>query len=61
MKVIKLLAETNPHLRDPVERKRLIAKSVRSSCGVEGIKPNTSDIQPIEIKHRIPKRIYNNT
>lgn len=54
----KPLSETNPHIRDPVERKRLITKSVRSSCGVEGIKANTTGIQPIEIKHRTVKRIH---
>ncbi len=37
MKPFKSLAETNPYLRDPVERKKRIAKSVRTSCAVEGI------------------------
>lgn len=59
MKKRRPLVETNPHLQDPVERKRLIAKSVRSSCGVEGIKANTTGLQPIEITHRTVKRIHN--
>lgn len=34
----KPLIETNPYLKNSVTRKKLIARSVRTSCGVEGIK-----------------------
>lgn len=34
------LSQTNPHLRDPANRKRLIRRSVVTSCAVEGIKLN---------------------
>lgn len=57
MKTVKPLIETNPYLRDPVERERLIARSVRTSCGVEGIK-SRPDAKPIQIKFRITKKIY---
>jgi len=56
--MIKPLTETNPYLRDPVERKKLIARSVRTSCGVEGIRPRKEGIQLVEIKIRSHKRIY---
>lgn len=36
--MIKPLIETNPYLKDPVQREKLITRSVRTSCGVEGIK-----------------------
>ncbi len=61
MKNVKPLIETNPYLRDPVERKRLIARAVRTSCGVEGIEPKKSNIQLVEIKNRVPKKIYDNS
>lgn len=34
----KSLIETNPYLIDPAQRKMLVERSVRTSCGVEGIK-----------------------
>jgi hypothetical protein len=52
---MKSLAETNPYLQDPVKRQSLIARSVRTSCGVEGIK---SKISSFKITKRRPKRIY---
>ena len=55
---IKPLSETNPYLSDPVERERLVTRSVRSSCAVEGIKPCQDKAHVIEIKHRKPKKIY---
>lgn len=58
---IKPLSETNPYLRDPVERERLVTRSVRTSCAVEGIKPRQDKTLVIEIKHRKPKQIYNTT
>lgn len=33
----KTLIQTNPYLQDPVMRKRVNERSVRSSSGVEGI------------------------
>jgi hypothetical protein len=33
----KSLAETNPHLIDPENRKRLIIQAVRSSAALEGV------------------------
>jgi hypothetical protein len=33
----KKLTDTNPYLRDPVERARLIFRSVASSSAIEGI------------------------
>jgi hypothetical protein len=35
---MKTLSETNPHLQDKEQAKRLNARSTRTSCGVEGIK-----------------------
>lgn len=55
----KSLIETNSYLKDPEELKRLVARSVRSSCGVEGIKPKDENARQIEITHRRPKQIYN--
>jgi hypothetical protein len=57
MKAIKPLVETNPYLRDPIERQKRIARSVRSSSGVEGIRPKKDSVQLIEIKNRVPNRI----
>lgn len=39
----KSLIDTNPHLKDPDKRKELIERSVRTSCGVEGIKVDFSN------------------
>jgi hypothetical protein len=35
---IKPLSQTNPYLKDAVMREWLISRSVRTSCGVEGIR-----------------------
>jgi hypothetical protein len=51
----KSLAETNPYLQDPTQRRKLIARSVRTSCGVEGIKLTSSSFK---ITKRRAKRIY---
>lgn len=59
MKTIKPLIETNPYLRDPVERLKRIARSVRTSCAVEGIRENNTSTKTIQIKSRVPKKIYN--
>ncbi len=57
----KPLTETNQYLRDPVMREKLITQSVRTSCGVEGIKAKGDNVPLFEIKQRIPKRIPNRT
>lgn len=57
MKKIKPLIETNPYLKDVATRKRLISRSVRTSCGVEGIKAPVGAAR-IEIPRRKNKRIY---
>lgn len=59
MKTIKPLIETNPFLKDPVERHKRIARSVRTSCAVEGIRESKSSPKAIQIKSRVPKKIYN--
>ncbi len=54
------LSKTNPFLKDPQQRERLITRSVITSCGVEGIKVNLTDLSkpsPIII-HRRDKKIY---
>jgi hypothetical protein len=48
----KSLLETNPHLRDPVTRKRLNDRSVISSSGVEGIKVDLD----AELDIKIPRK-----
>lgn len=53
----KMLIQTNIHLRDPVLREKLIARSVRTSCDVEGIVASNNPT-PIEISRRSEKRIY---
>jgi len=53
----KPLIETNPYLKDATTRERLISRSVRSSCGVEGIKASNRVIH-IEITRRKNKKIY---
>jgi len=56
----KPLIETNPYLRDKAMRERLISRSVRSSCGVEGIKASEL-VGHIEITQRKDKKIYKTT
>jgi len=53
----KALIETNPHLKDPDMRKQLVVRSVRTSCGVEGIKKNQKT-NLLEIHRRKDKKIY---
>jgi len=48
------LIDTNPHLKDPANRKKLVERSVRSSCGVEGIKVDLNR-KPIVIPRRSQK------
>ena len=47
----KTLIETNSYLKDPVKRQKYTEVSVRSSCGVEGIKPSDKGTK-IKIKER---------
>jgi hypothetical protein len=56
----KSLLETNPYLKDPTERKRLMRRSLVSSFAIEGIylkeEPAGSDIKntPASSKHSTP-------
>jgi len=54
----KSLIETNPYLKDAAERKLRIARSVRTSSGVEGVKPPQKGAVCREISHRKDKKIY---
>ena len=54
----KPLIETNPYLKDKAMREKLVSRSVRTSCGVEGIKAS-QNISPFKITRRKNKRIYN--
>jgi len=54
----KSLKDSNPYLRDPEMRKKLIRRSVRTSSGVEGIKIDPNDKVKINIPSRGPKRIH---
>lgn len=54
----KSLIETNPYLKDATRRKELVARSVRTSCGVEGITPKATDTRSFLITHRCSKKIY---
>ena len=53
----KPLIETNPYLQNAITMRRLVARSVRTSCGVEGIRLN-KDAPSIVITHRKKKKIY---
>jgi hypothetical protein len=53
----KPLIETNPYLKDPAMRDKLISRSVRSSSAVEGIKISDEEVQII-IPRRKDRRIY---
>jgi hypothetical protein len=51
------LIKTNPYLQDPAEMQRLIARSVKTSCGVEGIRLS-KNTRRLVIVNRREKRIY---
>lgn len=51
------LSQTNPFLKDPVQREKLNRLSVRTSCGVEGIKPPIEQQEIIEIPRREKKLV----
>lgn len=54
------LIYTNPYLIDETMREKLIARSVDTSCGVEGISVKEGEISKFKIKQRRPKKIYQN-
>ena len=54
----KPLIETNPYLKDKAMREKLVSRSVRTSCGVEGIKAASRDVAAFKITQRKNKRIY---
>ncbi len=56
----KPLIETNPYLKNADMREKLISRSVRTSCGVEGIKVSDRVVH-IEIANRKDKKIYKTT
>lgn len=51
----KPLIETNPYLKDPVLREKLITRSVETSCGVEGVRVDFQKAVHIEIPRRHKK------
>jgi hypothetical protein len=52
----KPMSQTNPHLKSAAMKRKLVARSVKTSGGVEGIK---SSSKPSCIKiHRRDKKIY---
>ena len=53
----KPLIETNPYLKKAALRKKLISRSVRTSCGVEGIKA-PANAPRFKISRRTAKKIY---
>lgn len=55
MKRKKPLSETNPYLKDPEMRKKLIRRSVISSCGVEGIKVDLETAPKVPLRRRSKK------
>ncbi len=48
----KSLIETNPYLKEAATREKLMARSVATSCGVEGVKVDFSKTVHIEIPKR---------
>lgn len=52
------LIYTNPYLVDEAMREKLIARSVDTSCGVEGISVKDGEVSKFKIKQRKPKKIY---
>lgn len=54
--LMKALIETNPYLKDPITRKKLIRRSVETSCGVEGIVVRSS--RRIEIPRHRTQKLY---
>ena len=54
---MKPLIDTNPYLKDPETRRRLIARSVRTSGGVEGIYIKGSSLTNLKIPRIKKKRL----
>lgn len=54
------LINTNPYLKDAGNRNRLVQRSVRTSCGVEGIYEKTGELQVFNIPSRGMKKIHSN-
>lgn len=54
----KPLSVTNPYLKDPDIRARLVAHSVKTSCEVEGIDTSRFKNIKIDIPRRGEKKIY---
>lgn len=54
---MKTLINTNPYLKDPNQRSRLVQRSVRTSCGVEGIYEKINN-KNFNIPSRGKKKIY---
>jgi hypothetical protein len=55
----KSLSLTNPFLKELEARKKLAARSAKTSCGVEGIRVTDNTIYTWN--NRKPKRIHTNT
>lgn len=53
----KSLSLTNPFLKVPGATEKLVARSVRTSCGVEGIRVKSDNVSTRKITRR-PKKIY---
>ncbi len=57
---MKTLLNTNPYLNNTEVRKYFVNRSVRTSCGVEGIYAKIEKSYIINIPSRGPKKIYKN-
>ncbi|MBA3661563.1 MAG: hypothetical protein H0W64_07535 [Gammaproteobacteria bacterium] len=55
----KTLSKTNPYLKDPAKRKKLVARSTRTSSAVEGVELKLKQ-SSVTINQRKPKKIYKN-
>jgi hypothetical protein len=51
----KSLLKTNPYLKDPAVREKLITRSVVTSCGVEGVKVDFKKAANIDILRKSKK------
>ncbi len=54
---MKTLSETNPYLQDKKEAERLIARSTRTSCGVEGIVAKNTPLK-VKVDHSRSRAVY---
>lgn len=54
----KTLIDTNPYLRTYEDRIRLVARSVRTSCGVEGIRSHSEEKKFFNVPSRGIKKIF---